>query len=179
MLSGWIVQPSASAARTASSIARWLPTGRAPGKPRQTGHTFWFGREPTSTEHPQNSFVLVSSWAWTSSPITGSYRVTSGSERQHRSVVRLLARDTGVRRIAGFVARVRALLRAVPPAELQQQILLEDELLPRIVRCGVQAGVHADRVHGTSLDAEAAEHAAQLVDHELRRVTLVAAPRIT
>ncbi len=40
--------------------------------PRQTGQTFVFGSLPNFVEQPQNAFVDVSSWAWTSSPMTGS-----------------------------------------------------------------------------------------------------------
>ena len=36
-------------------------TGKAPGMPRQTGHTFVFGAEPNCVEHPQNALVAVRS----------------------------------------------------------------------------------------------------------------------
>src|SRR2546423_935690 len=66
-------QLSAIAASVANSTARLFSTGRAPGNPRQTGHTFVFGGAPNVVEHPQKALVAVSSWTWTSSPITISY----------------------------------------------------------------------------------------------------------
>src|ERR1035438_44407 len=63
----------AIAARTANSTALRLSTGKAPGSPRQTGHTFVFGGSPKRVEHEQNIFEAVSNCTWTSSPMTGSY----------------------------------------------------------------------------------------------------------
>src|SRR5262245_57684405 len=79
-------------------------------------------------------------------------------------------------RIPGFVALVGALAGAVAALEAHQEILLEAELLAGVIGGGVDARVHADGVAGARLDAEAAEHAAQLVDDEARREALVAAP---
>ena len=67
-----IVQPSASAARAARSTARRFRTGSAPGSPRQTGQTWVFGAAPNAALQPQKIFDAVRSWAWISSPITGS-----------------------------------------------------------------------------------------------------------
>src|SRR5437016_1994975 len=73
MLVSRIWQFSASAASTANSTARLFSTGNAPGSPRHTGQTFVFGAAPNLLEHPQNALVWVSSWTWTSNPITASY----------------------------------------------------------------------------------------------------------
>src|SRR6516165_13087 len=66
-------QLSAIAASTANSTALRFKTGSTPGSPRHTGHTLVFGGFPNFVEHEQKIFVSVSSWTWTSSPITGSY----------------------------------------------------------------------------------------------------------
>src|SRR5208337_1470920 len=71
----------AIAARTANSTAFRLSTGKAPGSPRQTGQTFVFGGSPKRVEHEQKIFEAVSSWTWTSSPMTGSYFASRSSER--------------------------------------------------------------------------------------------------
>src|SRR6185312_14354400 len=63
----------------ASSTAWRLRTGRAPGRPRQTGQTLVFGAAPNSTGQPQKIFVLVPSCTWTSSPITVSYLASTSS----------------------------------------------------------------------------------------------------
>src|ERR1700757_2399365 len=63
----------ASAARTANSTALRFSTGRAPGSPRHTGHTFVLGGSPKRVEQEQKILLAVRSWTWTSSPITGSY----------------------------------------------------------------------------------------------------------
>src|SRR5687767_13331329 len=60
--------------------------------------------------------------------------------------VPFFAADARVRLIARFVTRVLRHLRAVATREAHQEVLLEDELLTRVVRGGVDAGVHADRV---------------------------------
>jgi hypothetical protein len=39
----------------------------------QTGQAWVLGSSPNKVEHPQKIFDRVKSWAWTSSPITGSY----------------------------------------------------------------------------------------------------------
>jgi hypothetical protein len=36
-----------------------------------------FGSSPNRFRHPQKILVTVSSWQWTSSPITGSYRAAA------------------------------------------------------------------------------------------------------
>src|ERR687895_162029 len=75
-----MVHPSANAARVASSTARLLSTGSAPGRARHTGQTFVLGGAPKSVEHEQNTFVRVLSCTWTSRPTTISYfSVTFGS----------------------------------------------------------------------------------------------------
>ncbi len=62
----------ASPIRMADSTAAPLTTGRDPGSPRHTGHTWVFGCPPKSAGQPQNIFVAVLSSTWTSRPITGS-----------------------------------------------------------------------------------------------------------
>jgi hypothetical protein len=47
--------------------------------PRHTGQTLLFGGAPNAVEHPQKILLAVSSWTCTSSPITGSYFVLTGS----------------------------------------------------------------------------------------------------
>src|ERR1700677_5014359 len=66
-------QPSAIAASTAKSTALRFSTGRAPGRPRQTGQTLVFGGAPKRVEHEQKILDTVKSWTCTSSPTTGSY----------------------------------------------------------------------------------------------------------
>ena len=63
---------SARAAFAAKSTARRFRTGRAPGKPRQTGQTLVFGACPNRVLQPQKIFVSVRSRACISSPMTGS-----------------------------------------------------------------------------------------------------------
>src|SRR5580765_2688625 len=65
-------QFSAMAARVANSTALRFNTGKAPGSPRQTGHTFVLGASPKRVEQEQNILVEVRSGTCTSSPITGS-----------------------------------------------------------------------------------------------------------
>ena len=74
-----IWQFSASAARIASSNALRFITGNTPGIPRQTGQVAEFGGKPNWFRQPQNSFVRVSSWTWTSSPTTVVYGSAIGS----------------------------------------------------------------------------------------------------
>src|SRR5208283_2883090 len=71
----------AIAARAANSTALRFSTGKAPGSPRQTGHTFVFGGSPKRVEQEQKIFDAVSSCTWTSSPMTGSYFARRASER--------------------------------------------------------------------------------------------------
>src|SRR5690606_19601274 len=86
--------------------------------------------------------------------------------------------EAGVRLVAGLVTGIGRFVRAVATGEAHQQLARVDELIARVVGRGVDAGVHADRVARASFHAEAAEHAAQLVDHEALREALVAAARI-
>src|SRR5215213_4944693 len=66
-------------------------TGSAPGRPRQTGQTWVFGAAPSyAVEQPQNIFDAVLSWAWTSIPMTGSYRSRT-SERAAGAVMVAIA----------------------------------------------------------------------------------------
>src|SRR5436190_12601089 len=123
-------QFSAIAARTANSTALAFKTGSAPGNPRHTGHTFVFGGSPKRVEHPQKIFVAVSSWTWTSSPITGSYFAnTSRADALMVAMERLY----GVR----YVACVRSaalgapLLRGIFSSScLFQRKVKVEELLP-------------------------------------------------
>src|ERR1700683_3056767 len=64
---------NAIAARAANSTAFRFNTGRAPGRPRQTGQTFVFGGSPKRVEHEPKIFEAVSSCTWSSSLLTGSY----------------------------------------------------------------------------------------------------------
>src|SRR6266576_6222409 len=75
-----ISQFSAMAASVANSTALRFSTGKAPGSPRQTGQTFVFGGSPKRVEHEQKILLAVSSWTWTSSPITGSYFALAETE---------------------------------------------------------------------------------------------------
>ena len=70
-----MAQLSACAAFIAMVTASRLRTGKAPGRPRQTGQVFEFGGSPKRVEHEQKIFDFVRSWTWTSSPITASYWV--------------------------------------------------------------------------------------------------------
>src|ERR1019366_1667358 len=70
----------AIAASAANSTAFRFNTGKAPGSPRHTGHTLVFGGSPKRVEHEQKIFDAVSSWTWTSSPITGSYFASKSPE---------------------------------------------------------------------------------------------------
>ena len=65
-----MVQLRARAARRARSKARRFMTGRVPGRPMQTGQVAELGGRPNCVEQPQNSLVFVSSWTWTSRPMT-------------------------------------------------------------------------------------------------------------
>src|SRR6267378_5588278 len=70
----------AIAARAANSTAFRFSTGKAPGSPKHTGHTFVLGGSPKRVEHEQKIFDTVSSCTWTSSPMTGSYFASKSSE---------------------------------------------------------------------------------------------------
>src|ERR1700690_4051647 len=74
-------QLSANEARVANSTAFALSTGRAPGRPRQTGQIFVFGSAPNLLAQPQNALEAVSNCTCTSSPITGSYFAKTSGER--------------------------------------------------------------------------------------------------
>src|ERR1035438_9919968 len=89
-----IWQLSAIEASIANSTAWRLSTGSGPGNPRHTGHTLVFGGLPNWVEQPQKILVLVRSWTWTSSPMTGSYldRVATGAS----GVVTILSDYSGV-----------------------------------------------------------------------------------
>jgi len=73
-------QLRAMAASAANSTALRLSTGKAPGNPRQTGHTFVFDGSPKRVEQEQKILEAVSSCTWTSSPMTGSYRARISRE---------------------------------------------------------------------------------------------------
>src|SRR6202043_759718 len=80
MQTSLIRHSKAIAARAANSTAFRFSTGKAPGSPRHTGHTFVFGGLPKRVEQEQKIFDSVSSWTWTSSPMTGSYFARSSSD---------------------------------------------------------------------------------------------------
>src|SRR3954462_11071569 len=80
MLRVAILQPKALPALTAISTAAAFRAGSAPGRPRQTMQTCLLAGAPNCVEHPQKILVRVSSWACTSSPITGSYFSCSAEE---------------------------------------------------------------------------------------------------
>jgi hypothetical protein len=73
-------QFSAMAASVANSTAFLFNTGSAPGSPRQTGQTLVFGGSPKRVEQEQKILVAVSSWMWTSSPMTGSYLARAATD---------------------------------------------------------------------------------------------------
>src|SRR5580658_8356075 len=76
------VQWRASEASVANSTALALSTGRAPGRPRQTGQMLVLGGEPNLLAQPQKALEAVSSCTCTSRPMTGSYwaRISGASE---------------------------------------------------------------------------------------------------
>jgi hypothetical protein len=53
--------------------ASWFITGKAPGKPRQTGQVCVFGSAPNSTGEAQNIFERVFNWTCTSRPMVVMY----------------------------------------------------------------------------------------------------------
>jgi len=77
--------------------------------------------------------------------------------------------------IARFVTGIGRFATSIAAGEFHQEILAIDELIAGVVRNCVHARVHANRVAGTSFDAESAEDAAELVDDERFWITLVAA----
>ena len=63
----------------ADSTAAELSVGRAPGRPRHTGHTWVLGSAPKSVGQPQNILVTVDNSTCTSRPSTGSNRATTSA----------------------------------------------------------------------------------------------------
>src|SRR5215469_10150433 len=61
--------PSMSPVSTVIRNASWFITGRAPGRPRQTGQVCVFGSAPNSTGEAQNILERVLSWTCTSKPM--------------------------------------------------------------------------------------------------------------
>src|ERR1700688_146524 len=80
METSFIRHSSAIAANVANSTAFRFNTGSAPGIPRHTGHTFVLGGSPKRVEQEQKIFEAVSSWTWTSSPMTTSYFAIKAAE---------------------------------------------------------------------------------------------------
>ena len=67
-------------AMTMDWMAFLFGTGRAPGMPRQTGHTFVLGGSLCERRQLQNIFVSsVVSSVWTSRPITASQSLSTSS----------------------------------------------------------------------------------------------------
>ena len=62
-LLGWMAQLVASPARMVNSTTFWLSTGKTPGMPRHTGHTWVLGGAPNLVEQPQKILDSVRSWA--------------------------------------------------------------------------------------------------------------------
>ena len=58
--------------RTACSTQTSLITGSMPGIAMSTNETWEFGTAPNPVGAPEKSFAFETTWAWTSSPITGS-----------------------------------------------------------------------------------------------------------
>ena len=77
---GWTSQPSASAARDASSTASPVQHRQRAGQPEAHRADVVFGSAPNRCEQPQKIFVAVSSCAWISSPMTGSNAGTRASD---------------------------------------------------------------------------------------------------
>src|ERR1700682_3237861 len=80
-----MAQFRAKPALMASSTAWRLNTGNAPGKPRQTGHTFVLGGAPKLVGQPQKILVLVASCTWTSRPMTTSYLAIGSGEAKAKA----------------------------------------------------------------------------------------------
>ena len=66
-----MAQSSMSPATMVFSMANSLRTGRAPGRPRQTGQVRVLGGWPYWAGQAQNIFVRVRIWQWTSRPMEG------------------------------------------------------------------------------------------------------------
>src|ERR1700679_2004799 len=114
---------------------------------------------------------------------TRDYRLAAGQRRRRALAIPRWRRENSVRvlpvhaRVRGFtrlVARVRRLVGAVAAREAEEGLLRVDELVAGVVRGGVTAGVHPDRVARACFHAVAAEDAAKLVDDEADRESLVA-----
>src|SRR5882724_3334900 len=90
----------------------------------------------------------------------------------------MISVEARVSALTGLMSWVRGQVGAVSTREAHQELFLEDELFARVVGGGVNAGVHADCVDRAGFDAEAAEDAAQLVDHEALWEALVAPARV-
>src|SRR5918993_352572 len=73
--------------RIADSTALTLTTGKAPGRPRQTGQTWVLGSAPNPVGQPQNIFVAVLSSTCTSSPRAGSYAARASASGSVASAV--------------------------------------------------------------------------------------------
>ena len=73
----------------ASSTACRLKTGKAPGKPKQTGQTLVFGDDPKLTGQLQKIFVFVPSWTCISNPITAPYLALTSSATKLADIPRL------------------------------------------------------------------------------------------
>src|SRR5262245_3491163 len=80
--------------RMVASIAARLATGSEPGRPRHTGQICVLGSAPNAVRQPQNIFVRVPSSTCTSSPMTGSYRLTTDSTLDTAVALMLLAHLT-------------------------------------------------------------------------------------
>ena len=74
-----IWQFSASPMRIVDSMAASFTTGSDPGSARQTGQTCVLTSAPKVVGQPQNILDTVPSSTCTSSPITGSYRLSASS----------------------------------------------------------------------------------------------------
>src|SRR5271156_344183 len=57
----------------ACSTQNRLITGSMPGIAASTGETWLLGSAPNAVAAPENSLALLTTWAWTSSPITISH----------------------------------------------------------------------------------------------------------
>src|SRR6516165_701458 len=84
------ISPVSRVKRRASSFI----TGKAPGKPRQTGQVCEFGSAPNSTRQVQNIFDRVFSCACTSRPMVVMYLIvlvffTQSPQRSQRRVWRV------------------------------------------------------------------------------------------
>src|SRR5262245_12725357 len=76
-----MVQPVASAMRSAYSTARRFRTGSTPGMPSDTGSISLLGGAPKAADGPEKILEAVCSWTWHSRPMTAS---KSGKRRPPR-----------------------------------------------------------------------------------------------